>query len=156
MFAVKTTRAKFWFACVLSLFTLYVIWDYGQYWPAGLGLLVGGLRVWLFWKSTEGVPFVAEGIQLPAKQRLPEKQLKLERVMETYEVQSQKQNFFKDKKRILLLLLIAVLVVFLDKRMIFYCFFMAMMDVWFWHQWFLAYRVGRKAPSNKQQAPKGK
>lgn len=131
---------------MVSLFTIFmgfILAYYQQFAMAILGVVVGWLRILLFWNSEEGEPFIQQEIQRPKPKRQAEQQAKLEVVYEKYEAHYQKESWLKKPPQLLFLLVIGLLVIAFDRRMIFYTFFMTMVITWMWFQWWLAWQSGK-------------
>jgi len=137
------SKKRLFTAIGFTFFMLTVGYLWGQYIACLLGVLVGFLRIYWFWVSGEGKSFERHEIKKPRQQRTPQVQESLEMEYEVYEQENQKGQFWRKRRGFIFLVCGALLVIYLDKNMIFYSFFMCMLVTWMWFQWWLAWKIGK-------------
>lgn len=139
----KSTRLLI-FALLFTGFVAGIGIYFENYWPMALGIFLGILRTIIFWDSKEeGKPLQERQILQPPATRTPKVQKKLEIQYQRYEETVEKNEFWRNRFGLIALLLLCGVIVWLDRELIFYTFFLSMLTTWMWFQWWIAARVGK-------------
>ncbi|HNT30135.1 MAG TPA: hypothetical protein PKL83_04255 [bacterium] len=138
----KSSGKLLFFSISYTLFIIFLLWWAEQFIACGLGIGTGILRIVLFWISKEGEPFAAHAIQTAPQERTEQEAQLLQEDYQVYREEIRRSTVWGKPAKMLACLLFVIAVVYLDRQLIFYTYFMSLLVTWMWFQWWIAWRTG--------------